>query len=149
MGERAGVVANLLILLLLALTDVASGPLAPVALTGSFILSLLLPVFSIRRREANIGLALFLANLVIYLAIAALVNLRVGIDHLVGTELLRVETYEEAVYFTIVTFTTLGYGDYRPSPELRLMASLQALYGYISLGLILAAFVKRAQAPRD
>jgi hypothetical protein len=57
-----------------------------------------------------------------------------------------------AAYFSIVTWTTLGYGDYQPAPALRLLAGLEALLGYIFLGLIvgLAAnlVVKRKELSR-
>ena len=46
-----------------------------------------------------------------------------------GTDIL------DALYFSIVTFTTLGYGDFQPRPETRIAAALQALSGYIYLGL--------------
>src|SRR5690554_7474421 len=32
-----------------------------------------------------------------------------------------------SLYFSIVTWTTLGYGDLKPTDELRLLASLEAL----------------------
>lgn len=41
-----------------------------------------------------------------------------------------------ALYFSIVTWTTLGYGDYHPPPEIALIAAMQALMGYFYLGLI-------------
>jgi Ion channel len=37
------------------------------------------------------------------------------------------------MYFSIVTWTTLGYGDVLPSPEARLIAASEALFGYIWL----------------
>jgi hypothetical protein len=43
-----------------------------------------------------------------------------------------------ALYFSIVTFTTLGYGDMQPIPKMRIVAASQALVGYAYLGLIVA-----------
>ena len=51
-------------------------------------------------------------------------------------------TYEllTCVYFSAITFTTVGYGDYHPVSELaRLAASVEALSGYILLGLLVAS----------
>ncbi len=41
-----------------------------------------------------------------------------------------------AFYFSVVTFTTLGYGDFQPLPEYRLVAAAQAVLGYVVLGLV-------------
>ena len=41
-----------------------------------------------------------------------------------------------AIYFSIVTWTTLGYGDYAPTPDVRLFASLEAMMGYVMLGVL-------------
>ena len=41
----------------------------------------------------------------------------------------------DALYFSIVTWTTLGYGDFTPPPELRLIAASQALLGYAFFGI--------------
>ena len=41
-----------------------------------------------------------------------------------------------ALYFSIVTWTTLGYGDLKPLPDFRLLAAFQALVGYVFLGVI-------------
>jgi hypothetical protein len=38
------------------------------------------------------------------------------------------------LYFSIVTWTTLGYGDVRPSPDARLLAASEAVVGYIWMG---------------
>lgn len=47
------------------------------------------------------------------------------------------ETYSaEAVYFSAVTFSTLGYGDISPCAPQRLVAASQAIRGNLHLGLI-------------
>lgn len=42
--------------------------------------------------------------------------------------------FEEALYFSIVTYTTLGYGDITLSEEFRLLASFEAANGIIIFG---------------
>ncbi|MCG7551373.1 ion channel [Pseudoalteromonas sp. Of7M-16] len=52
-----------------------------------------------------------------------------------------VQDFPTAIYFSIVTWTTLGYGDVLPIEEIRLIAASQAILGYtymaILIGLIL------------
>ena len=40
------------------------------------------------------------------------------------------------LYFSAVTFSTLGYGDFRPSPDARWVAGLHAIIGNIHLGIV-------------
>ncbi len=42
----------------------------------------------------------------------------------------------DALYFSIVTFTTLGYGDLTPVDQFKIVAAGQAVLGYITLGII-------------
>jgi hypothetical protein len=44
------------------------------------------------------------------------------------------ETFEESLYFSLITFTTLGYGDIVLGNEWRLLASFQAANGVIMFG---------------
>lgn len=44
-------------------------------------------------------------------------------------------SYYDALYFSITTFTTLGYGDLRPLADHRLTTSLEALAGMISMAI--------------
>jgi len=45
-----------------------------------------------------------------------------------------IEKLEEAVYFSLVTYTTLGYGDITLNEEWRLLASFEAANGIIIFG---------------
>jgi hypothetical protein len=47
--------------------------------------------------------------------------------------------WSTAIYFSVVTWTTLGYGDFTAREELQLLAALQALAGYIFFGLTIGA----------
>ena len=48
------------------------------------------------------------------------------------------EVFADALYFSVVTFTTLGYGDFQPAVSARLLAAIEALLGYVYLGLMVA-----------
>lgn len=50
------------------------------------------------------------------------------------------ETIERALYFSTVTFTTLGYGDITLEPRWQLLSSLEAVNGIILFG-VSTAFV--------
>jgi voltage-gated potassium channel Kch len=43
-------------------------------------------------------------------------------------------SFTEAVYFSLVTFTTLGYGDISLSSEWRLLSGLEAINGIMLIG---------------
>jgi hypothetical protein len=45
----------------------------------------------------------------------------------------------DAIYFSSVTFSTLGYGDFAPHPSARIIAASQALLGNLHLGMIVGA----------
>ncbi|NVO56127.1 two pore domain potassium channel family protein [Rhodobacteraceae bacterium B1Z28] len=47
----------------------------------------------------------------------------------------------DALYFSYVTFTTVGYGDLSPVGLCRALAAAEAVTGYILLGLFVAAAV--------
>ncbi len=46
----------------------------------------------------------------------------------------ELDTFEEATYFSFVTFTTLGYGDITLSEGWRLLSGIQALNGIMLVG---------------
>lgn len=50
-------------------------------------------------------------------------------------------TFSEAVYFSLVTFTTLGYGDVTLGEEWRMLAALEAANGIMMFGWTTAIIV--------
>jgi hypothetical protein len=51
------------------------------------------------------------------------------------TPISSLDTFEKAVYFSIVTFTSLGYGDITlPEQEWRLLSGIEALNGVLLVG---------------
>ncbi len=54
-------------------------------------------------------------------------------------------TFTDALYFSIVTFTTLGYGDITLNESWRLLASFQAAIGIIIFGWSTAIVVASVQ----
>ncbi|MCP5036805.1 MAG: two pore domain potassium channel family protein [Rhodobacteraceae bacterium] len=55
----------------------------------------------------------------------------------------------DRLYFSIVTFTTLGYGDISPSGDFRLLAASQAFMGFIFVPIIIAELSVLAYWERD
>ena len=56
--------------------------------------------------------------------------------------------WRDRLYFSIVTFTTLGYGDYRPFAATRLVAALEAVYGMVFVGIFVGLVVSRMTEER-
>jgi hypothetical protein len=54
-------------------------------------------------------------------------------------------TFDDAIYFSLVTFTTLGYGDITLSPEWRVVGAFQAANGIILFGWTTAIIVTVGQ----
>ncbi len=55
---------------------------------------------------------------------------------------------ETAVYFSLVTFTTLGFGDVILPEGWRLLAGMEAANGFLSLGLLTALLVEALRQVR-
>jgi hypothetical protein len=52
------------------------------------------------------------------------------------------DTLEEAVYFSIVVFTTLGLGDVILPLDWRILSGMEAANGFINFGLLSALFIE-------
>ncbi|MEW4529568.1 ion channel [Maioricimonas sp. JC845] len=48
-----------------------------------------------------------------------------------------------AMYFSIVTFTTLGYGDYHPTGALRIVAAFEALVGAVTIAIVTVSLARQ------
>lgn len=79
----------------------------------------------------NSGLVIFLFTL-IYSRSEALYH---------GT--LRSVDLLSALYFSVVTFTTLGYGDYHPESWLRFLAAFEALLGAVFIALLIVTLSRK------
>lgn len=81
------------------------------------------------------------AFLVLTIVFFAVLYAELGVGQLgVGqTEGIVTHDFMIGLYFSVSTLTTLGYGDFVPTPEARVVASVEALSGYVLLGLIVAS----------
>lgn len=50
----------------------------------------------------------------------------------------EVRGFWTCLYFSVTTFTSVGFGDFIPTTETRLIAAVEALTGYVLLGLSVA-----------
>lgn len=57
---------------------------------------------------------------------------------LVADGSIRSVSFAEAVYFSVTTWTTLGYGDYTAPIRFQLVTSVEVLTGYFAMGVFIA-----------
>lgn len=54
--------------------------------------------------------------------------------------------WQDLIYFSTVTFSTLGYGDFQPAPAARLWAGFEAVIGNLHLGIFVGSVLLIAKA---
>ncbi|MDM8559698.1 potassium channel family protein [Candidatus Parabeggiatoa sp. HSG14] len=74
-----------------------------------------------------------------------------GIDSISG---IMKNNFYASLYFSIITWTTVGYGDFTPIPALWLIAAMEAVMGYVYMALLIGLFlnlieVKVKKPPTD
>lgn len=111
-----------------------------VVFSGAFVWLL---ITRLRSLLANPGrrlleMALLTLNLAILIFTFAWVHYQIGLLDMSGPAPRATNDLGDAVYFSIVTSTTLGYGDFAPLGAGRQVAALQALVGYLILGIIVS-----------
>jgi hypothetical protein len=85
---------------------------------------------------------LFLLIVVVLLWILAIVTAGVWIWALAFLGLGVFTSLEEAVYFSLVVYTTLGFGDVLLPQEWRLLAGMASANGLLNFGLLTALLVE-------
>lgn len=85
------------------------------------------------------GLCFYLALILFFIYFFSNVYVEHGIVDVGG----GVVTHDikDAIYFSIVTWTTLGYGDFQPTQDARIWASIEALLGYVYLGILVGLII--------
>jgi len=59
-------------------------------------------------------------------------------------------TYVQSIYFSVVTITTLGYGDITPQTEMaRVLTAIESIVGIILIGLFLNAVARASDIRRE
>jgi hypothetical protein len=93
---------------------------------------------------------LLVSSLVLLLFLASLLESSIWAHAYVAVG--AIEDLEAAVYFSTVTFTTLGYGDLTLGPDWRLLASFEAVNGTMMFGWstsLVVAYLQRVTLHRS
>ena len=61
-----------------------------------------------------------------------------------GNEVI-VGDFSTSIYFSIVTWTTLGYGDFSPIENLRFLAAFEAVMGYLYMAVLVGLLLNLTQ----
>lgn len=64
-----------------------------------------------------------------------------AISYWIIPQINNLETFEESLYFSLVTFTTVGYGDITILPKWRIMCGFEAMSGILLFGWSTAIFI--------
>lgn len=112
------------------------------AATLALVVAILLFVYtlltlSLRIRGIVVGLSVYLILLLVFIYCFSNIYVEYGIasDHHVTHD------QYDAIYFSTVTWTTLGYGDFQPTPNARIWASVEAFLGYVFMGILVGLTV--------
>jgi hypothetical protein len=92
---------------------------------------------------------IFLQSIVVIIAFAGIYQ---GHGLSPGSECRLIDLADDkgwtSLYFSIVTWTTLGYGDFVPPNDIRLVAAGEALLGYFTFGTMVGLLTSIAVEPR-
>ncbi len=80
------------------------------------------------QKSAWFALAVLIIGMFAIISLFALVYVKAGLH----------QDFSTSLYFSLVTWTTLGYGDYSPDEATRFYAAFEALIGYLFMGLFVS-----------
>lgn len=92
-----------------------------------------------RHLYRTLGIALL--NLILLIVTFAWMYQQIGIIDNTRPGSPVVHSFTTSVYYSVVTFTTLGYGDFYPQGAGRFLAALEAITGYLILGIVVSTSV--------
>lgn len=91
-------------------------------------------IYFLIKNDRAVALVTFFSQIVYSILLFSRYYLHFGIINSSG-ELMK--GTKESIYFSMVTTTTLGYGDFKPSEEIMIWAALQGFVGYIFLAFLI------------
>jgi hypothetical protein len=87
-------------------------------------------------KRIGVDLALVSLNLALLVVAFGWMYHMIGIVDSTTQQSSVVNDFMTCIYYSIVTFTTLGYGDFYPQGPGRVLAAMEALTGYLILGIL-------------
>jgi hypothetical protein len=87
---------------------------------------------------AKTFLAMFAQTIVLVLVYSLLYLYRLNIENI---------AFDDALYYSVVTWTSLGYSDLNPVGEMKFVTALQAITGYVFLGLLVSVLASVVGQP--
>ncbi len=134
------IILMLVVLAILFVVDVIikHGTTIPLPSLSIIMLSLQMLVFMKMRIEQGdilFAFVLFLGSMFCQISTFANVYSKMGFYDATGA--ISYDRFD-AIYLSVVTWTTLGYGDFSPTESVRLFAAFESLVGYIYLGIFVA-----------
>lgn len=123
----------------------AGGPNTGIAVMGGVfaVAFMWLLVLRLRRLLARpdqrwLELTLLVFNFAVLIVAFAWVHHRIGLMDFSGPAPRGTTDFGDALYFSIITITTVGYGDFIPVGAGRAVAAMQGLLGYFILGILVS-----------
>lgn len=101
------------------------------------------------RRRTPVGGFMLIAEIMLLLIVGIIMQIALwAVFYRFLDIIATIETFEEALYFSGVTFTSLGYGDVVLPPGYRLLAVFEAATGLLMFGITTAVMVTVLESSR-